>query len=410
MEIVILKLKPPELILPAGSFEKLKYAFAYGADAVYAGPPEISLRANLNEFNLTSLKEAILYSHRIKKKIYVTLNIFAHEEDLNSVERYMGELAGLRPDAFIISDPGILNLIKTLNIDIPVHLSTQANTTNSESIKFWQERGVRRIILARELHFSEIQKIREKVEDIELEMFVHGAMCMAYSGRCILSGVMAGRDSNRGRCAQTCRWRYFLVEETRKGEYFEIEQDKRGTYILNSKDLCLIDRIPALKSLNIDGYKIEGRTKNVFYISIAARAYRRAIDDIFDLNRSEVHGEDIRLLNLTDNHGFTYGFTFENDSSRQNVYEKDYKKQNIAGLIEDIDEDKILIRVKNPISTGDRVTGISPDEVVSFTILDMYENGQKVKKASGAQGQCVTAKIDARLTGNGWKFGIIARS
>lgn len=402
-------MKKPELVLPAGSMEKLRYAFAFGADAVYAGPPDTSLRANLNDFDLAKLVKAIEYTHGIGKKIYITLNLFAHEDDLGVVEKYVREMSEVSPDAFIVSDPGVVRLIGNIKSKVPLHISTQANITNSESVKFWQETGAVRVILARELHFSEIKKIRKLTEDIELEIFIHGAMCMAYSGRCILSNVLTGRDANRGGCAHTCRWRYYLVEETRPKEFFQIDQDERGTYILNSRDLCLIDRIPLLKDLAIDAYKIEGRTKNIFYVSLAAKAYRKVIDDVFDRNVSEVKNEVSGLLDLTDNHGYTYGFTFTDGSSKQNVQDKDDKKQNFAGLIKGVNKNKVLIKVKNPISTGDHVTAISPDEKVSMTIMDMIENGCSVDRASGAQKQRVTATVDVLLKGDGWKFGIITK-
>jgi putative protease len=401
--------KKPELVLPAGSIEKLRYALAFGADAVYAGLPETSLRANLNYFDLSTLIEAVEYTHSIGKKIYITLNLFTHENDLGNVENCVHSFTEAQPDAFIVSDPGVLRLLKKIKSNVPIHISTQANITNSESVKFWQEAGAKRIILARELHFTEIKKIRAISENIEIEIFIHGAMCMAYSGRCILSNVLTGRDANRGECAQTCRWRYYLVEETRPTQSFQIDQDARGSYILNSKDLCLIDKIPELKDIGIDAYKIEGRTKNIFYVSLTARAYRKAIDDIFDGEKNTVSDEVLDLLELTDSHGYTHGFTFSDGSSKQNVVEKDSKKQKFAGLMEGVDQNSVLIRVKNPISIGDRVTAISPDQLVNLKILDMFENGCKVERASGAQKQHVKARIDIPLDGEGWKFGIITK-
>jgi putative protease len=402
-------MKKPELVLPAGSLQKLRYALAYGADAVYAGLPETSLRANLNDFDLPMLIEAVKYTRGMGKKIYVTLNLFARENDLGCVENCVRGLSETPPDAFIVSDPGVLRLLKRIESKVPVHISTQANITNSESVKFWQDAGANRIILARELHITEIKKIKEETENIEVEMFIHGAMCMAYSGRCILSNVLTGRDANRGECSQTCRWRYYLVEETRKNQLFQIDQGTRGTFILNSRDLCLIEKIPMLKDLGIDAYKIEGRTKNIFYVAITAMAYRKAIDDIFDGNRDNIDDEVLALLDLTDSHGYTQGFAFSDVSSMQNVMEKDNKKQKFAGFIEGVDNTGIMIRVKNPISTGDRVTAISPDKKVSLTILEMFENGYKVETASGARKQRVKACVDKPLRGKSWDFGILAK-
>jgi putative protease len=389
--------------------DKLRYAFAFGADAVYAGPPDTSLRANLNDFDLTKLIKAAEFVHSIGKKIYITFNLFAHEDDLGKVEKYVRKISETSPDAFIVSDPGVVRLLEKIKSKVPIHISTQANITNSESVKFWKEAGAARVILARELNISELEKIRKLTENIELEIFIHGAMCMAYSGRCILSNVLTGRDANRGRCSQTCRWRYYLVEETRPMESFPIDQDERGSYILNSKDLCLIDRIPMLKDLKIDAYKIEGRTKNIFYVSLVTKAYRKVIDDVFDRNVNDVKSEVSGLLDLTDNHGYTYGFTFNDGFSKQNVRDKNEKKQIFAGLIKDVKKDKVIIEVKNPISTGDRVTAISPDEKVSMTIMEMLENSRSVDQASGAQKQCVTATVDVPLKGEGWEFGIVAK-
>jgi len=402
-------MKKPELIMPAGSFEKLKYAFAYGADATYAGLPDVSLRARLNSFDINSLKEAIIYSHNINKKIYIAINLIAHENDLSLVEKYVKELSPLNPDAFIISDPGILKMLKDIRIDIPIHLSTQANTTNSESILFWKDQGVKRIIMARELNYEEIMEIGGKVDNIEIEIFVHGAMCMSYSGRCILSNFFTGRDSNRGNCAQPCRWKYYLVEETRKCECFEIDEDKRGTYILNSKDLCLIDKIDLLEKLNISGYKVEGRTKNIFYVSLVAKAYRNTIDNIFDNKKEKILANDLYLLNLTDNHGFTYGFMFKNKKLKHNIFEKEYKKQNILGLILSVSGNDIFVKVKNPISIGDKVICISPKKIVRLEICDIFENEKRLKTAYGSKKHFIKASVSKKLLGKEWDYGIIAK-
>jgi len=401
--------KKPELILPAGSYQKLKYAIAYGADAVYAGPPETSLRAKYNDFTLPLLEKAIHYCHQKKKKIYITANIFAHGQDLKRIEWFLKELAEHQPDAFIISDPGVLHLIRRLKIDIPLHLSTQANITNPESVKFWVHQGIKRIIIARELDLVEVEEICNLAGRVELEIFVHGALCVSYSGRCLLSNFLTGRDANRGKCAGSCRWRYFLIEESRRAEQFEIEEDARGTYILNSRDLCLLDKIPALKHLRIDGYKVEGRTKNIFYLSVVARSYRRAIDDIFGRDRDEIDSNDMDLIRMTDNHGFTHGFLFDDGDLKQNYSEGDERKQKLAGLIRECKGNEIVIEVKNPISRGEHVLGISPHETCDFAILDLFENGQRIETAYGAKQQVVKAHIDRAFEDEGWMFGIIAK-
>jgi len=430
-------MKKPELVMPAGSLEKLKYAFAWGADAVYVGLPDISLRARLNYFDINSLREAIVYSHSIGKKIYIAINIIAHERDIALVEKYVKILSPLRPDAFIISDPGILKILKRLKSNILIHLSTQANTTNSEAVSFWKDQGVKRIILARELSFNEIGEITEKIRGIEIEIFVHGAMCMSYSGRCFLSNFLTGRDSNRGECTQPCRWSYYLVEEARRDELYEIVEEQRGSYILNSKDLCLIDKINILGKLNIDGYKVEGRTKNIFYVSLIARAYRNVIDKIFsgkmkeglekEFDFKELEKEwyckglekewyckglekEWYFINLTDNHGFTHGFTFKNEETKQNVSEVSYKKQNILGLIDDANGNDIFVKVKNPISVGDKVTCISPDEIVVLKVYDIHIEDKSIKTAYGSKRHYIRATVSKKLGGDKWKYGIVVKS
>jgi putative protease len=405
-----LEKKKPELILPAGSEEKLLYAFAYGADAVYAGLPDTSLRAQYNEFDERALENAIDVTHREGKKLYVALNIFARDNDFPKVDKFLKQISEQKPDGLILSDPGILNLIHELRVDIPLHLSTQASTTNSMSIRFWRDQGISRIILARELRFGEIEAICQGAGGVDIEIFIHGALCISYSGRCLLSNFLTGRDANKGECAGSCRWRYALVEESRKREKFEIEEDIRGTYILNSKDLCLLEKIPRLGALPIDGYKVEGRTKNILYVSIVARAYRKVINDVFDYNRSEIDREALELLELIDNHGFTNGFIFPNRESMQNYHAGSYRKQRIAGLIKDYGKNEIHFEVKNPIHAGDRVIGISPDKICPFTIKEMFEGAQMIKSAYGSQRQFVRATIDRNLEGAGWNFGIIVKT
>ncbi len=401
--------KKPELILPAGSGEKLLYAFAYGADAVYAGLPDISLRAQYNDFDEKTLENAIHMAHHKGKKLYVAMNIFARDSDFRKVENFLRRISEQKPDGLIISDPGILNLLRKLKVDIPLHLSTQANTTNSWSVRFWRDQGINRIILARELRLQEIEKICEDADGVEIEIFIHGALCISYSGRCLLSDFLTGRDANRGECAGSCRWRYALVEESRKSEKFEVEEDIRGTYILNSKDLCLLEKIPQLGDLPIDGYKVEGRTKNILYISIVARAYRKVINDVFDFKRRDIDMEALKLLELVDNHGYTNGFVFPNEERMQNYNAGSYRKQRIAGLIKDFGRNEIHIEVKNPINAGDEVIGISPEEICHFTIKEIFEDAQTIKSAYGSQHQYVRATIDRNLEGEGWNFGIIVK-
>lgn len=399
----------PELILPAGNPEKAMYALAYGADAVYAGLPGLSLRTKYIDFTERSLAETIERVREKGRRFYVALNTYAHEPDLKAVRSFLASMFPHRPDAFIVSDPGILRIIRDMRIDTPLHLSTQASTTNSEALHFWRDQGVARVILARELGFTELERICELSDGIELEIFVHGAMCVSYSGRCLLSNFLTGRNANRGGCAGSCRWRYSLVEETREGERFEIEEDLRGTYILNSKDLCLLSKIAALQNLPIHGYKVEGRTKNLFYVSLVARAYREVIDRVFDRREEAVPPRARWLVDLTDNHGFTTGFLFPEEGIMQNVQEGALRKQRVVGLIKEYSDREIRVSVKNPLTVGDLVVGIAPDEIRHLKILSMREKGAVLKTAFGARKQEVLAEIDTPLTGSGWSWGILVK-
>ncbi len=271
--------KRPELLVPAGSPEVLKVAVDYGADAVYIGGEEFSLRAKAKNFGPEEMAEGIAYAHARGVKVYVTANILAHEAELKEAGRYFDELAELKPDALIISDPGLFMLARRHCPEIPVHISTQASNTNSESFAFWHAQGAKRVVCARELTLEEIREIRRAIpEELQIECFVHGAMCASYSGRCFLSASLTGRSANQGECTHPCRWKYYLVEETRPGEYMPIEQNERGSYIFNSKDLCMIEYIPELAEAGIDSFKIEGRMKTALYVAMVARTYRCALD------------------------------------------------------------------------------------------------------------------------------------
>lgn len=271
----------PELLAPAGDLEKLKYALAYGADAVYLGGTAFGLRAYAGNFTYEDMQEGVRLVREAGKKVYVAVNIYAHEEDIEQMPEYLQQIAELGVDAAIVSDPGVIAIAQEVAPNLHLHLSTQANSTNSQSIKFWMKHGVERVVLARELPLEELQTVRAKI-DGELEMFIHGAMCMSYSGRCLLSNYLVGRDANRGECTQPCRWEYGLVEEKRPGEVFPIEEDERGTYIFNSHDLCLLPDLPILKTLNIESWKIEGRMKSAHYVASTVKVYREAIDTLWD--------------------------------------------------------------------------------------------------------------------------------
>jgi len=274
-------MKKPELLAPAGSMEKLEVALAYGADAVYLGGPRYGLRMGADNFSSDQLSRAVELAHRRKAMVYITINIFAHNRDFEGLREYVGFLSDIGADGVIVADPGILQLVREEAPGLPIHLSTQANTTNSYAAVFWEDRGVSRIVLARELSLGEIKEIRKRA-GVELEVFVHGAMCISYSGRCLLSSYMTGRDANLGDCAQSCRWRYHLVEEKRPGQYFPVLEDHRGTYIMSSRDLCLLAGLPDLAGAGVASFKIEGRVKSVHYVATVVKVYREAIDRLMD--------------------------------------------------------------------------------------------------------------------------------
>ena len=272
-------MKKVELLAPAGNLEKLKIAVEYGADAVYFGGEMFSLRAGAGNMTIEEIKEGVAYAHNRGVRCHLALNVYAHNEDIEPLQAYLKEIKEIPIDAFIVSDPAVMHILKEEIPDAEIHLSTQANMTNYVTAAFWREQGVKRLVMARELTLDEIKEIRSKLpEDTELEAFVHGAMCISYSGRCLLSNFMTGRDANRGACAHPCRYKYRLEEEKRPGEYWPVDEDDRGTYIFNSKDLCMLEHLPALIEAGIDSFKIEGRMKSIFYIAHVIKAYRRALD------------------------------------------------------------------------------------------------------------------------------------
>jgi len=302
--------KKPELLAPAGDFEKLRTALSFGADAVYLGGVEFSLRSKAKNFNMDGIIQAVEYTHSLGRKAYVTVNVFARNEDFKRMYDFLIKLRCTGADAVIVSDPGVYSLVKEIIPDMDIHISTQANTTNYRAASFWAKSGAKRVILARELAFSEIGEISKAVPSIEIETFIHGAMCMAYSGRCLLSHYMSNRSANRGECAHPCRYKYAMVEETRPGEYYPIEEDSRGTYVMNSKDLCLIEHIPQLVEAGISSFKIEGRMKSVYYTAATIKVYRDAIDDYFtdpSLYEQNKKGYLNELL-MTTHRNFTTGF------------------------------------------------------------------------------------------------------
>ena len=313
-----------ELLMPAGNMEKLEYAVRYGADAVYLGVVDFSLRAMRKGslITLENLKEAVELAHKLGAKAYVTLNIFAFNRDIKLLEECIDIFKDAKPDSFIVSDFGIFNLLRKTAPDVPVHVSTQTNTLNYESVKFWQDLGATRVILARELPISDIAEIRNKVPDIELECFVHGSQCVSFSGRCLLSDYFTKgeRKANHGNCSQPCRWSYKLVESTRPDEYYEINQDERGSHILSPKDLCLVEHLREMIDAGVDSFKVEGRTKSLYYVSAVAKTYRQAIDDVLANPSADMSKYFIELQKVG-NRGYTTGFALGNNNSESYSYD-----------------------------------------------------------------------------------------
>ncbi|PKM88551.1 MAG: peptidase U32 [Firmicutes bacterium HGW-Firmicutes-12] len=363
-------MKKIELLAPAGNLEKLKMAIHYGADAVYVGGKAYGLRAAAGNLNLDELRQGVEFAHSRKAKVYVTVNIFAHNDDLTNLPKYLKELEQSSVDAVIVSDPGVWLITQEMNTSIPVHLSTQANTTNWAAVRFWEKQGLQRVILARELSIEEIKKIREEVK-IELEMFVHGAMCISYSGRCLLSNYMTNRDANSGECAQPCRWNYSLVEEKRPGIYYDLEEDERGSYIFNSQDLCLINHLPELIQAGINSIKIEGRMKSVHYVATVVSAYRKALDAYYKDPENYVFNplwyEEITKVSHRD---YTTGFLFgKPDAKDHNYLDSSYLRHyDFIGVVVDYDSESgwAVVEQRNNFKIGDELEITGP-ETETFT-------------------------------------------
>ena len=372
-------IKKPELLIPAGNLETLKTAVIYGADAVYIGGEAFGLRAKADNFSIEDMKAGIDFAHERGRKVYVTANILAHNRDIAEAEDYFRELSHTGADAVIISDPGLFEISKEINPDMEIHISTQANNTNYRTFLFWHKLGAKRVVSARELSLEEIKEIRRNIpNDLEIESFVHGAMCISYSGRCLLSSFMAGRDANQGACTHPCRWKYSLMEEKRPGEYFPVTENERGTYIFNSKDLCMIEHIPELLDAGIDSLKIEGRMKTALYVATVARTYRRAIDDFFESpelyrERLELYKEEIGKCTTRD---FTTGFYFGKPQSDSQIYDSNtYHKNYIyLGTVAGVEDGYALIEQKNKFSVGDEIEIMKPDfENVRTKVLEIRD-------------------------------------
>lgn len=379
--------KKPELLVPASSLEVLKTAVMFGADAVYIGGEAFGLRAKAKNFTSAEMAEAILFAHEFDVKVYVTANILAHNSDLEGARNYFAELKQLKPDALIISDPGMYMIAKEVCPEIDIHISTQANNTNYQTYRFWHQQGAKRVVSARELSLEEIRQIRDQIPDeMEIESFVHGAMCISYSGRCLLSSYFTGRDANQGACTHPCRWKYAVVEETRPGEYFPVYENERGTYIFNSKDLCMIEHIPELVSAGIDSFKIEGRMKTALYVACVARTYRKAIDDYFESEQK--YHENMAWykaeIGKCTYRQFTTGFYFGKPDEHTQIYDSNtYVNEYVyLGTVDSIDERGFAkFEQRNKFCVGDTIELMKPDgRNMETRVLSMYnDEGEAVE-------------------------------
>lgn len=391
----------PELLAPAGDLEKLKMAIIYGADAVYLGGEAFGLRASSKNFSIDEIKEGLKFAHERNRKVYVTLNIIPHNEDLNGLPEYVKTLDEIGIDAVIVSDPGVLLVVKEIAPNMEIHLSTQANTTNYLSARFWHNMGVKRVVLARELSIDEIKEIiQNSPAELEIETFVHGAMCISYSGRCLLSNYMAHRDANRGECAQSCRWKYNLVEEKRPGEYYPVFEDEHGTYIFNSKDLCMIEHIPELVNAGIKSFKIEGRMKSPYYVATVVRSYRMAIDAYFaDPTNYKFDKKWLDELKKASHRDHTTGFYFGKPTGNEQLYTSSsyIRTYDFLGVVLDYDKNTGIAKVeqRNRIFIGDKVEVFGPNkEHFEQVIEKMWDKDNNVIDVAPHAQQIIKIKMD----------------
>ena len=394
-------MKKPELLAPGGSLEKLKTAILYGADAVYIGGEAFSLRAAAENFSVEDMKRGLEFAHNRGKKVYLTANIIPHNSDIKSFEEYISEIAPLGFDAILISDPGMFEITRELAPNLPIHISTQANNVNYKSACFWYKQGAKRVVLAREMSMAEIKEIREKTPpELELEAFVHGAMCMSYSGRCLLSNYMTARDANQGACSHPCRWNYFLVEETRPNEYMPIYENERGSFIFNSKDLCMIEHIPEIIESGITSLKLEGRVKTSYYVATVVKAYRNEIDRYLQNPEKYIFNPENKEELLKVSHRpYSTGFYFGKPDENSQVYTtssyiRDY---DLIGIVTDFDENTRLATVsqRNRFFKGDEIEVLSPDKPSFSQKIEFMqdENGNNIDVARNAE---MTVKIMLR--------------
>lgn len=417
-------MRRPELLSPAGTLKNMRYAAAYGADAVYAGQPRYSLRVRNNEFNLENLAQGINELHAQNKKLYVVSNIQPHNAKLKTFVKDLGEVINLKPDAIIMSDPGMIMLARENYPDMPLHLSVQANTINYAAVKFWEKQGIKRIILSRELSLAEIEQIRQECPDIELEVFIHGALCMAYSGRCLLSGYLNHRDSNQGACTNSCRWEYkirkameddcgelqlfepnlgtdmitphsFMLEEAKRpGEFMPCDEDEHGTYIMNSKDLRALEHVRKLCEIGVDSLKIEGRTKSFYYCARTASVYRRAIDDV--MNNTDHLEEQLKELESLAHRGYTDGFLARHPISKYQNYDYGYSisdKSQFVGEVLGVTDDGLWeVAVRNRFELNDKIEILTPKGSTVITLDNLMNKKRENIEVAPGDGHIVYFK------------------
>lgn len=410
-----------ELLAPGGTMDKLKMAYIYGADAVYISGKKFGLRSHAGNFSVEEIKEACEFAKSLYKRIYLTMNIIPHNDDFEGIEEYIKEVENAGIDAIIVADPGIFTIIRSVAPKMDIHISTQANNTNYRSFEFWGNLGAKRVVAARELSFKEISEIYLKTNGkVEIESFVHGAMCISFSGRCLLSNYFTNRDSNRGECSHPCRWKYSLIEEKRPNEYYPIEEDERGSYIFNSKDLCLIEYIPELINSGVRSFKIEGRMKSVYYVATVVATYRKAIDMVYK-NPQYRPGEDfIEELRKVSHRDFTTGFYLDKNLENRQIYSsssylREYDFLGIVNskigeeyklLVPNIEDDLYDVEQRNKISIGDEIEVLMPNgEYYSQIVEDMYDKDMnKIDNAPHAQ-----MKVFITLKNNTPRYSMIRK-
>lgn len=390
----------PELLAPAGNMEKLKIAIHYGADAVYFGGQAFGLRNMADNFSVIDMVSALDYCHAKGVRAYLTINSYPRNESLPELEEYLAQVAPLPFDAYIVADPGVIDAVRQISPERELHLSTQANTINWRSARFWQQQGVRRINLAREMSLDNIRETVTKVPEMEFEAFVHGALCISYSGRCLISSMLTGRDANQGECTHPCRWSYHLVEESRPGEYFPVEEDENGTFIFNSRDLCLLEHIPTLVTSGVHALKIEGRMKGINYVASVLRIYRQALDEYLDNPAGwSCRTEWMEELAKLSHRGYTTGFLFGQPRDVGQEYQSAYiRSHDFVGVVDDVQANgTLLISVRNKIKTGELIEFIGPgmrsDSLILQDFSILPERGAAVPAAAANPNQRILLTV-----------------